>query len=204
MANKNFNNNGFEYVDFELPSGTLWATKNVGADKVTDFGLYFQWGDVQGYSKEQVGMESEQKKFGWSDYKWFNGKKLTKYTTPGATLDLEDDAVRFHMGGDWHIPTPNQIQELIDNTKIEWTAFYGIRGIKFTSTKDTSKYIFIPTAGNAWDGSFANGGKFGAIWSSMLRDYNVDYGKRLFFDSERALLGTSSRNLGLSIRGVIG
>ena len=36
--------NGFEYVDLSLPSGTKWATCNVGAKNETDFGLYFSWG----------------------------------------------------------------------------------------------------------------------------------------------------------------
>ena len=52
---KEFNNNGFDYVDLGLPSGTLWATCNVGASKPEDFGLYFQWGGTQGYTNEQVG-----------------------------------------------------------------------------------------------------------------------------------------------------
>ena len=56
--NKDFNNtNGFSYVDLGLPSGTLWATCNVGADKPSDFGLYFQWGDIQGYTADQVGLD---------------------------------------------------------------------------------------------------------------------------------------------------
>ena len=33
-----------EYVDLGLPSGTLWATRNVGADKPEDIGDYFAWG----------------------------------------------------------------------------------------------------------------------------------------------------------------
>ena len=41
--------NGFEYVDLGLPSGTMWATCNVGATKPEDFGLLFQFGRVDGY-----------------------------------------------------------------------------------------------------------------------------------------------------------
>ena len=37
--------NGYGYVDLGLPSGTLWATMNVGADSITDNGLYFAWGE---------------------------------------------------------------------------------------------------------------------------------------------------------------
>ena len=38
--------NGFEYVDLGLPSGTMWATCNVGATKLEDQGLLFQFGRV--------------------------------------------------------------------------------------------------------------------------------------------------------------
>ena len=43
------NSNGHEYVDLGLPSGTMWATCNVGADKPEDEGLLFQFGRVDGY-----------------------------------------------------------------------------------------------------------------------------------------------------------
>ena len=60
---KGINNNGFEFVDFGLPSGTLWATMNVGASNPSDYGQYFQWGDTKGYSKEQIGEDDGQ---GWN------------------------------------------------------------------------------------------------------------------------------------------
>ena len=109
----------YDYVDFGLPSGTKWATKNVGARKPSDAGFYFQWGDIKGYTANQVGTGEGKKKFAddWSDYKWNpsgDGKTFTKYTTTGAALELEDDAAHVYMGGNWHMPTPNQINELIN------------------------------------------------------------------------------------------
>ena len=100
--------NGHDYVDLGLPSGTLWATCNVGASKASDYGLYFQWGDTQGYTAGQVGYGEGQKKFAddWNDYKFGASPNFTKYTSTGATLDLEDDAANASMGGDWHMPTP--------------------------------------------------------------------------------------------------
>ena len=66
------NNNGYDYVDLGLPSGTLWATMNVGASKPSDYGQYFQWGDTQGYTADQIGTSEGKKEFAsdWSDYKW--------------------------------------------------------------------------------------------------------------------------------------
>ena len=159
---KDINNNGFDYVDLGLPSGTLWATMNVGASNPSDAGLYFQWGDTVGYSKDQVGKD---KQFNWSDYKWGTSSNFTKYTTTGATLELEDDAAHVNMGGDWHMPTPEQIQELIDNTTQKTTTL----GITFTSKNDILKpSIFIPSAGLANNGKVQNIGTYGYVWSSML------------------------------------
>ena len=185
--------NGHDYVDLGLPSGTLWATMNVGASKPSDYGLYFQWGDVQGYTFDQVGTGDGQKKFSWADYKWNpngDGKTFTKYNTTDATLelDLEDDAAHANMGGSWHMPTPTQISELLSNTTNTWTTQDGVNGRLFTSKTDTSKTIFIPAAGGAWDGSVGGRGSGGLVWSSMLSSSYVSYGQYLYFNSGNASL----------------
>lgn len=199
------NNNEHPYVDLDLPSGTLWATCNVGANKPTDYGLYFQWGDTKGYTNEQVGKE---KAFKWADYKLsINGSFLnfSKYATPGTMLELEDDAAHVNMGGDWHMPEPYQIKELIDNTTSEWTKQDGINGRLFTSNKDDSKSIFIPAAGSSWYGLLSNSGKYGNVWSSMLNRCSARSGKYLYFYQDSAFLSYSYfRCDGLSVRGVIG
>ena len=200
------NKNGFDYVDLGLPSGTLWATCNVGANKPSEYGLYFQWGDTQGYTAEQVGTGEEQKKFASdeSDYKFGVYPNFTKYTTTGATLELEDDAAHVYMGGDWHMPTPIQISELLNNTTNTWTTQDGVNGRLFTSKSDPSKSIFIPAAGNAWDGSVRNSGDVGNVWSSMLGTVDVNYGQDLGFFSGDVFLDYGSRYGGLSVRSVVG
>ena len=209
MANKNFNNekinnNGFDYIDLGLPSGTLWATCNVGAKRPSDFGLYFQWGATKGYTKEQIGQE---KQFNWNSYKWNkndDGKTSTKYTTNGATLELEDDAASANMGGDWHIPTPTQIKELIENTTSYWTTNDGIRGMILISNKDTSKYIFIPSAGFAVNGEITLDGEYGCVWGSTTDLENIVFAKNLCIDYHNARLCFCCRCFGSPIRGVIG
>ena len=109
--------NGHTYVDLGLPSGTQWATMNVGAEKETDVGLYFAWGETQGYTASQVGTDKE---FSWDDYKYgTSSSNLTKYNaTDGKTvLDIEDDAAAANMGGDWHMPNRAQCIELFKETK---------------------------------------------------------------------------------------
>lgn len=218
MANKKINSNGHEFVNLGLPSGTLWATMNVGASKPSDYGLYFQWGDTQGFTKEQIGKEDGKKIFSkdWSDYKWYlggsveeNNISFKKYNTKGDKLDLEDDAAHVHLGGDWHIPSPKQIQELIENTTTNRTTLDGVKGMKFTSKKDTSKFIFIPFAGVVWNGSVHLNECFGNVWSSMLGIYVVYYGQNLSVSVSNLFLNgaypfSDVRYNGLSVRGVIG
>ena len=201
---KDINNNGYDYVDLGLPSGTLWATCNVGASKPTDYGLYFQWGDTKGYTKDQVGKD---KRFIWSDYKWsINGSdsNFSKYTTGNARLELEDDAAHVNMGGDWHTPTPTQIQELLDNTTTTWTTLDDVNGRLFTSKKNFSKSIFIPAAGDAWKVLIECNGIYGSIWSSMLSVIYVNGGQYLSFSSRDTGLGSYVRRIGFPVRGVIG
>lgn len=196
-------------MDLGLPSGTLWATMNVGASKPSDYGLYFQWGDTIGYTKEQIGKGSGQKAFTLKDYK-FNpsgdGKTFTKYANKGATLELEDDATNVIMGGDWHIPSPIQINELLNNTTRTWMASNSVNGFTFTSNKDTSKSIFIPAAGYAYNGSVRDSGSNGCVWSSTLALFDVKNGRYLDFYSGggASLNPLGERSFGLSVRGVIG
>lgn len=210
------NNNGYEFVDLNLPSHTLWATCNVGASKPSEYGLYFQWGDIQGYTQDQIGLGDGQKKFSsdWNDYKWLRNDAFTnyrnafvKYRNGGMVLDildLEDDAAHANMGGDWHMPTPEQIQELIDETTTAWTTQDGVNGRLFTSKKDTSKSIFIPAGGFALNGSVYDRGVCGFVWSSMLSTSDVNGGQLLSFNLYAAYLYDYCRDNGFSVRGVIG
>ena len=201
--------NGHDYVDLGLPSGTLWATCNVGASKPSDAGLYFQWGDTVGYTYKQVGKGEGKKAFIWADYKWSidgSDTNFSKYTTIGATLELADDAANANMGGSWHMPTPDQIRELINtaNTTNTWTAQDGVNGRLFTS-KNNGNSIFIPAAGGAWNGSLDYSGSGGGVWSSTLNANYVHSGQSLNFSSSFVSLGDGYyRYDGFSVRGVLG
>ena len=201
--NSKVNNNGYNYIDLDLPSHTLWATMNVGASKPSDFGLYFQWGSVRGFTKGQIGGD---KAFSWSDYKFSidgSSSNFSKYTADGESLELADDAANANMGGDWHMPTPTQIRELINKTDNTWTTQDGVNGRLFTS-KNNGKSIFIPAAGVAWHGSLYGRGNFGVVWSSMLSAGFVNYGQSLSFNSDTAnLVSIDCRCYGFSVRGVL-
>ena len=197
-----WDNNGHDFVDLGLPSGTLWSTMNVGASKLSDYGLYFQWGDTVGYTSNQVGQD---KQFDLSNYKFYTGSSFTKYGKIGeTTLELEDDAAHVHMGGSWHIPSPAQINELLSNTTNTWTTQDGVNGRLFTSTKDTSKSIFIPAGGMAKNGLVNNIGNHARIWSAILVSNNLSDAQMLFLTVEKAVLAYSLRCNGIPVRGVLG
>lgn len=175
----------YEAVDLGLPSGTKWATKNVGARKPSEAGFYFQWGDTKGYTANQVGTGDGKKKFAedWSDYKWNpsgDGETFTKYnkTDNNTMLDLEDDAAHVNMGGDWHMPTPEQIQELINDTTYKLTTLNDVSGMTFTSTN--GKSVFFPLTGGAFNGLIHYEG-FGAFWLSSLSTKRDDFGVSVIF-----------------------
>ena len=163
---------GYEYVDLGLPSGLKWAKCNVGAEKETDYGYYFQWGDIVDKSNADCS---------WATYKHCNGSETTlrKYNTSSSygenpdnttTLETEDDAATQIMGGNWRMPTKDECQELIDNTTNEWITNYngsGVNGRKFTS-KINGNTIFIPAAGVKEGISVDVVGYGGSVWSSSL------------------------------------
>lgn len=112
----------YKAVDLGLPSGILWADRNIGASSPEDSGLYFQWGDIQGYTADQIGTSEGQKVFTWDDYKFGTDSNLTKYNeTDGKTvLDPEDDAATVNMGSKFRMPTQSEMEELFNNTDIKW------------------------------------------------------------------------------------
>ena len=194
---------GYEYVDLGL--SVKWAKCNVGAEKETDAGLYFAWGETTGYTASQVRTD---KHFSESDYKYGNSNNnLTKYNqSDGKTvLESTDDAASQIMGGDWRMPTEADFDELLSGTTNEWVTNHngtGVNGWKFTHKTDTSKYIFIPAAGNCYDGSVYGVGSYGSVWSSSLYTSDHYTALNLYFVSGYCYMGSSRRYYGQSVRGV--
>ena len=200
-----------EAVDLELPSGTLWAAFNVGATKPEEYGLYFAWGETQGYSAK------ERQYFGWNNYKWCNGsgKSLTKYNSKAeygvvdnkTTLDLEDDAAHANWGGQWHMPTNEQINELKSNCYSEWTTQKGVEGMLYTSKKN-GKTVFFPGAGIRWEFEYDWEGSGWLIWSSTVSEAEPSKAKDLsssgsYFYYGGYYLYPQTRYFGRSVRAVM-
>ena len=197
---------GFEYVDLGLPSGTMWATCNVGADKPEDEGLLFQFGCVDGY---KYGDKNDQ--FRTNDQnKQDTGNKFIPLTASGKAyktneiLDLSDDAAHVNMGGKWRMPTYKQLKELYDNTTHRVETINGVKGMLFTSKINSNK-LFIPfMQGSWWNGNWEDWGRSNAnVWSSRVRHSYVDSAYSLYCDSSgNACITNYYRSLALSVRGV--
>lgn len=206
--------NGHDYVDLGLPSGTIWATKNIGASTITDYGLFFSWGSTQGYTSSQVGSGEGKKYFGYADYELGdgqNGGHMTKYnSTDGKTiLDATDDIATVNMGGEWHMPNREQIQELFNTTYVtnSWATNYqgsGISGKLFTSVADNTKTLFFPATGYAMNGSVSNISNGGSIWSRTIYGSNLANAYRMNFMPDVGTTNNTGRYLGLMVRGVVG
>ena len=159
--------NGHEWVDLGLPSGTLWATCNVGANKPEEFGNYYAWGET-----------STKSAYDWITYKYAKGAsdKLTKYCgnpdygNNGFIDNLTilqgcNDPAMVNWGNGWYIPSKAQWDELLSNTINNYQYTNGIAGRLFTS-RENGQYLFLPEAGYRYGNKLYNGS--GCYWSSLL------------------------------------
>ena len=200
----------YEWIDLGLPSGTLWADKNVGAEKPEDYGLYFAWGETEGYS----GITAK-KGFYWGDYKFSSGqtsstsmsfKGVTKYNSKSAsgtvdnlyTLELVDDAA-YVSDNTCRMPTKADLQELIDNTTSSWETLNGVDGRRFTGSNGNS--IFSPAAG-FYDSGTDDIGTSGTLWSNSPyeSDPKFAWGLSIYLDDVGVYY--QFRRNGFSIRAV--
>ena len=191
-----------EFVDLGLPSGTLWATCNVGANAPEEYGDYFAWGET-----------APKDYHGWSTYKWCNGSSttMTKYCTNSSygyngfvdnkrELDPEDDAAYVNWGPSWRMPTLEQQQELIDNCTWTWTTQNGVNGRLFTGPNGNT--MFLPAAGYRWSDSLYIAGSWGYYWSRTLNSSIPSNAYYLNFNSGYVFWDYYYRNNGFTVRAV--
>lgn len=196
-SNTMVDDKGHEYVDLGLPSGTLWATMNVGASSPEDYGDYFAWGET---SPKQV--------YDWSTYKLCNGdyNKLTKYCTSSVygtvdnktELDPDNDAATANWGPDWRMPSQEQIYELRDKCLWKSIQLKGVKGYLVTS-KYNGASLFFPAAGGCGY-NLSSVGSPGFLWSSTA----ISSTSAIIMYMHESSVGSSSisRFYGISVRAV--
>ena len=183
-----------EYVDLALPSGTLWATCNVGANSPEEYGDYFAWGETE-----------PKVEYSWSTYFDKEGGTLKKYNNNGGKreLDPEDDAATANWGNLWQLPSFSQITELynVGYTTTEWTTQNGVNGMLITSQRN-GKSIFLPAAGYRLDISLNNEYNGGYYWSRSLNTNDGSNAYTLCFNWNIINCYNGSREYGQSVRPV--
>ena len=193
---------GHEWIDLGLPSGTKWATMNVGATSPSDYGVYFAWGET-----------SPKNSYDWRNLKYCtsgdsnDNVKFSKYVTDNKygnvdgkeELDLSDDAAYVNWGVGWRIPSESQQDELRNKCKWTWTTMEGHNGYIVVGPNGNS--LFLPAAGSQYGSSSDYVGSAGHYWSRTL-----SYGHHacfLFIDSYYHSKNIYSRCYGRSVRPVL-
>lgn len=189
---------GHDYVDLGLSSGTLWATCNVGALKPHEYGIFFSWGETE-----------PKNNYDWSTYKYCKGDsdRMTKYcefknygTVDKMTeLELEDDAASMIWGEGWHMPSMEQLDELVMECTWTWSTQNDRKGYIVKSKKNDNS-LFLPAAGSRGFGP-VNGG-YGEYWSLSLSRSNSNYAYCVSFRHDKVSVDTRGRYNGLSVRPV--
>lgn len=167
----------YEAVDMGFPSGTLWATCNMGATSPEQNGDYYSWGETETKSEYSV-----------ENYKWYYDRdqyKILKYCTNDdrgyvdytphkidrkTALDSIDNAVIVKMGDNWDIPTLTEYRELLYRTTVRWCKLNGVYGYMFTSKEKgyTDRSIFLPMSGQFDEDTNDFIGKFGFYWTRTI------------------------------------
>ncbi len=128
-------------IDLGLPSHTLWANRNVGAETESDFGNLVPWGD---FKLKAPYFENDYVK-----------DSKSCYLAPS-------DSIRYAL--DWSTPSDEDFQELIDYCKWQWTARNGHNGYEITGPN--GNHIFLPAN---YD-SFEYRKEKGYYWTSQKID----------------------------------
>jgi len=142
-------NNHPHMIDLGLPSGTLWACCNVGASAPEGYGGYYGWGSTEMYAHASVSQD-------------ISDIAGTKY-----------DVAHVKWGGNWQMPTLEQIREL-NNCTYKWTTLNGVQGGQLTGSNGGS--IFLPAAGYSQGSTLYDVLSRGSFWSSTLVKSGYAYG----------------------------
>ena len=178
--------NGHEYVDLGL--SVKWATCNVGAETPERYGNYYAWGEVE--------TKSEYTQANSLRYR----KKISDFSG-NPTYDVAS----FNWGGDWRMPTRNEILELKNNCTWIFTTQNGVKGCKVEGPNGNS--IFIPAAGYYDESSLKAANIGGYYWSSTPENNDSYYitANCFYLEVEDSYHSVTAnyRNRGFAIRPVI-
>ena len=138
--------NDIQLIDLGLPSGTLWADRNVGADKPDGYGDYFRFGETSPFTE--------------------NSPEYVYHNINESIAGTYKDTATTLLGKNFRMPTFRQIKELVELCSCQWTQVNGVKGTMVTGPN--GNFIFLPAAGYriSSSGSLYNVGSYGYYWSA--------------------------------------
>jgi len=180
--------NGHDYVDLGLPSGTLWATANIGASSTSEAGLFVAWGETK-----------EKSSYSWSTYQWVNAEDttLTRYSSLRDTLYLSDDVACRMWGGLWQLPSVSQWIELTKYCRWSWALVNGTYGYRISST---STSIFLPAVGYVRDETYYDANLSGSYWARETYASDSLSAYSFYIDEEYRMWAYRSKYTGRTVR----
>lgn len=190
------NNAQNEKVDLGLSSRILWATCNIGASSPSEIGDYFAWGEKE--SKDA---------YGWDTYKLCRGSynSIFKYTEDDGiiVLDSQDDVAKYRLGGEWRIPTKEDMEELVEECEWKWTILNGQLGWKVIGSNNN--YIFLPASGTASSYRIAGVNELGRYWTATRnKSIYSAYNLRFKDGTDTIVVVDDTRFYGRTVRPVFG
>ncbi len=204
--------------------GPYWAEMNIGAEQPWESGYYFWWGDTVGYEfKNGVWMASDGSASGFSFeepniFSKLFGKKgniprsgkdcatlLNEgWITQNGVLAPEHDAAHVKWGGEWRMPTDEELKDLCGKCDWIWTQKNGVNGYVVRGRGEyATASIFLPCSGYGDGTSLYYAGSDGEYWSSVPGS-DSDYAWGLDFSSSYHSTSSYDRFGGQSVRPVQG
>lgn len=183
-------------VDLGLSSGILWATCNIGASSPSEIGEYFAWGEKE--TKDA---------YGWETYELCHGSynSIFKYTEDDrkSILEPQDDVANSELGGEWRIPTKEDMEELVEECEWKWSNQNGRLGWKVIGPNNN--YIFLPASGAASSYIIAGVNELGRYWTATRDKSNYSaYNLRFKDVTDTIVVVDDTRFYGRTIRPVLG
>lgn len=176
--------NANAYVDLAYTNAAgkrvLWATKNLGADKPSDIGLYFAFGEITGYSA----------------YSGHDFSSDPAYEAQNDILKPAFDAAHVALGGLWRMPTAHEIDRLRENSAYSFES-----GVGGTFTHGTAS-VFFPASGYIQGTSLVSAGTYGSCWSASVYDFDDKQACLLGFSAANTYTDNDYISKGLTIRPV--
>lgn len=176
-------------VDLGLPSGTKWASHNIGATKPEEYGDYFAWGEIK--TKEE---------YTKNNYVYFDQSKNQFISIGDVISGSGYDAAFITWGDGWRMPTKEDFEELRDCCFWTWTTLNGVNGYIVDSYNGNS--IFIPAAGFRYEKSLNDDGVSGRYWCGTIKENSALYATNLLFYNYKYIIDYANRFTGYPIRPV--